>query len=44
MIMVKEGSIASLAVPDHQELAHGTLRSLIRDADLTESEFVELQD
>lgn len=44
IIMVKDGSIASLSVPDHRELARGTLRSLIRDAGLTVGEFVELLD
>ncbi|MBF0258733.1 MAG: type II toxin-antitoxin system HicA family toxin [Desulfamplus sp.] len=40
IIMVREGSIATLSVPDHRELAKGTLRSLIRTAGLTVSEFV----
>lgn len=44
IIMVKDGSIASLSVPDHRELARGTLRSLIRDAGLTVGEFIELLD
>ncbi len=44
IIMVKEGSMASLSVPDHRELARGTLRSLIRDAGLTVGEFIELLD
>ena len=30
MILVKEGSWATLSVPDHREIAPGTLRSLIR--------------
>jgi predicted RNA binding protein YcfA (HicA-like mRNA interferase family) len=42
IIMVKDGSIASLSVPNHRELARGTLRSLIRDAGLTTEEFIEL--
>ena len=29
MIMVKEGHMATLSVPDHREVAKGTLRSLI---------------
>ena len=44
IIMVKDGSIASLSVPDHRELARGTLRSLIRDAGLSVAEFIELLD
>lgn len=30
MILTKPGSIASLSIPDHRELAPGTLRKLIR--------------
>jgi predicted RNA binding protein YcfA (HicA-like mRNA interferase family) len=44
IIMVKEGSYASLSVPNHRELARGTLRSLIRDAGLTTDEFAALLD
>jgi predicted RNA binding protein YcfA (HicA-like mRNA interferase family) len=33
-----------LTVPDHRELAKGTLRSLIREAGLTVDQFVELLD
>lgn len=40
MIMTKDGSLASLSVPDHPVLAKGTLRALIRTADLTVSEFI----
>lgn len=40
IILVKEGSIATLSVPDHREVAKGTLRSLIRAAGLTVDEFV----
>ena len=29
IILVKEGHIATLSVPDHREVARGTLRSLI---------------
>lgn len=42
IIMVKEGSHASLSVPNHREVARGTLRSLIRDANLTIEEFIAL--
>lgn len=42
IILVKSGSIATLSVPDHREVAKGTLRSLIRDAGLSVEEFVAL--
>ena len=32
MILVKSGHIATLSVPDHREVARGTLRSLIGPA------------
>jgi predicted RNA binding protein YcfA (HicA-like mRNA interferase family) len=40
VIMTKSGEIATLSIPDHKELARGTLRSLIRAANLTVDEFV----
>ena len=40
IILVKEGSTATLSVPDHREVAKGTLRSLIRLADLTVEQFL----
>lgn len=40
IIMVKEGEQATLSIPDHSEVAKGTLRSLIRAAGLTVEEFV----
>ena len=42
MIMVKEGSMVTLSVPDHKEVAKGTLRSLIRASGLTVDEFISL--
>ena len=39
IIMTKPGEITSLSVPDHREVAKGTLRSLIRSAGLTVTEF-----
>lgn len=33
--MAKENQIATLSIPDHKEVAKGTLRSLIRSANLT---------
>lgn len=41
IILVKEGEIATLSVPDHKEVARGTLRSLIRTAGITVDEFCE---
>ena len=42
VILVKPGHPASLSVPQHRELAPGTLRSLIRASGLTISDFVAL--
>lgn len=42
MILVKEGHMATLSVPDHREVAKGTLRSLIRSSGLTVEEFAAL--
>ena len=42
MILVKTGSWATLSVPDHREIAPGTLRSLIRASGLTVGEFAAL--
>jgi predicted RNA binding protein YcfA (HicA-like mRNA interferase family) len=39
IILVKPGSIYSLSVPDHKELARGTLRKILRMANLTVEEF-----
>ena len=41
MIMTKEGEIATLSIPDHKEVAKGTLRSVIRAANLTVDQFVK---
>jgi len=41
IVMAKKGHIATLSIPDHREVAKGTLRSLIRSADLTISEFID---
>jgi predicted RNA binding protein YcfA (HicA-like mRNA interferase family) len=40
VIMTKQGETVTLSVPDHREVAKGTLRSLIRAANLTVDEFV----
>ena len=42
MILAKTGSWATLSVPDHREIAPGTLRSLIRASGLTVEEFAAL--
>ena len=42
MILVKDGLMTTLSVPDHREVAKGTLRSLIRSSGLTVEEFVVL--
>jgi predicted RNA binding protein YcfA (HicA-like mRNA interferase family) len=42
VILVKDGHLATLSVPDHKELAKGTLRSLIRAAGLTTDDFESL--
>ena len=41
IIMVKDGEIATLSIPDHKEIARGTLRSLMRTAGITVEEFCE---
>ena len=41
IIMTKDGEIASLSIPNHKEVARGTLRSLIRSANLTVDEFIQ---
>jgi predicted RNA binding protein YcfA (HicA-like mRNA interferase family) len=41
-ILIKSGHLASLSVPQHRELAPGTLRSLIRAAGMTVEEFRSL--
>jgi predicted RNA binding protein YcfA (HicA-like mRNA interferase family) len=42
MILVKEGHMGTLSVPDHKEVAKGTLRSLTRASGLTVEQFVDL--
>ena len=42
IVMVKDGSMTTLSVPDHKEVAKGTLRSLIRASGLNVDEFIEL--
>ena len=40
IVLAKQGAVATLSVPNHKQVARGTLRSLIRDANLTVSEFI----
>lgn len=40
IILVKEGYIATLSVPNHHEVARGTLRSLIARSGLSVDEFL----
>lgn len=42
--MVREDPRCMLTIPDHRELAPGTLRSMIRQAGLTVEQFVDLLD
>jgi predicted RNA binding protein YcfA (HicA-like mRNA interferase family) len=42
VILVKPGHPASLSVPQHRELAPGTLRALIRASGMPVDQFVEL--
>ena len=41
IILIKTGHIASLSIPDHPQVARGTLRALIAKAGLTLSEFLD---
>ena len=41
-IILRHPQMRRLTVPNHRELAKGTLRALIREAGLTKEEFVRL--
>lgn len=41
IILTKEGENVTLSIPNHNEVARGTLRSLIRSANLTVDQFVK---
>ena len=41
-IILRHSSQRRLSVPNHRELAKGTLRALIREAGLTKEQFTEL--
>ncbi|HEX7320399.1 MAG TPA: type II toxin-antitoxin system HicA family toxin [bacterium] len=40
IIMTKEGHVATLSIPNHPEVARGTLRSLITKSGITVEEFL----
>ena len=40
IILVRAGHPATLSVPNHREVARGTLRALVRKAGLTPEEFI----
>jgi predicted RNA binding protein YcfA (HicA-like mRNA interferase family) len=42
VVLLKAGHIASLSIPQHKELAPGTLRSLLRNAEMTTEELLRL--
>ncbi|MFA5804833.1 MAG: type II toxin-antitoxin system HicA family toxin [Melioribacteraceae bacterium] len=42
IILTKKGHIATLSIPNHPEVARGTLRSLITKAGITVEEFLEV--
>ncbi len=41
IILTKDGEMATLSVPNHRDVARGTLRGLIRSANLTVDAFVK---
>jgi len=42
IILTNQGHIATLSVPNHPEVARGTLRSLIAKAGITVEKFLEV--
>lgn len=42
LVMAKPGLRVNLSIPQHKELATGTLRALIRNAGISVDEFIEL--
>ena len=42
LVMIKPDVRANLSIPQHKELAIGTLRALIRHAEMTVEEFLAL--
>jgi predicted RNA binding protein YcfA (HicA-like mRNA interferase family) len=43
IIMTKDGEMASLSIPNHRAVARGTLRGLIRTANLTIDQFLTVK-
>ena len=41
IIMIKEGSISTLSIPKHKEIARGTLRKLIKSSGISLGDFVK---
>ncbi len=41
MILIKPEALVSISVPNHKEIVKGTLRSIIRSANLTIQEFLD---
>lgn len=44
VILTRPGQIATLSVPDHAVVAKGTLRALLRSAQISVDEFVRAHD
>jgi predicted RNA binding protein YcfA (HicA-like mRNA interferase family) len=42
LVMIKAGVRVNLSIPQHKELSVGTLRALIRNAEMTVDEFLAL--
>ena len=42
IIMIKADEMATLSVPDHKEVARGTLRSLVRASGMSVEAFLDL--
>ena len=42
VVLIKPGEMATLSVPDHKEIARGTLRSLIRASGMSVDAFLAL--
>ena len=42
VILRRDEPFSQVVIPDHQELATGTLRAIIRDADISVEEFLAL--
>jgi len=41
IVLTKKGHISTLSIPNHSEVARGTLRSLIARAGISVEEFIE---